>query len=228
VRGLALRVDLPGNESHDFVVISAPVFGVRTPEQFRDNLLARRPDPGTGQPDQSRIQAFVAANPEVTRQAAWIRANPPSDSYASAPYFGVHSFLLTDAAGQVRPARWTFEPAEGRRSMTAEDRQRLGTDFLAGELAARLARGPAEWRVFLTPAQPGDVLTDATVGWPEDRPRVEVARLAIRGVAAAETCTGLMFSPVSLPRGIDPSEDPILQMRTPAYAESFGRRANGQ
>ncbi len=72
------------------------------------------------------------------------------------------------------------------------------------------------------------MLTDATVGWPEDRARVEVARLAIRGVAAAEACTGLMFSPVSLPRGIDASEDPILQMRTPAYAESFGRRANGQ
>ena len=226
-RGLALRLDLP-NDSHDFVVISAPIFGVRTPEQFRDNLLARRPDPATGQPDQARIQAFVAANPEVTRQAAWIRANPPSDSYASAPYFGVHSFVLTDAAGQTRVARWTFEPVEGRRSMTAEDRQRLGTDFLAGELTARLARGPAEWRVFVTLAQPGDVLTDATVGWPEDRARIEVARLAIRGVAAAETCTGLMFSPVSLPRGIEASDDPILQMRTPAYAESFGRRANGQ
>ncbi|MBP0466896.1 catalase family peroxidase [Roseomonas sp. PWR1] len=227
-RGLAMRLDLPGNESQDFVVISAPVFGVRTPEQFRDNLIARRPDPATGQPDQARIQAFVAANPEVTRQAAWIRANPPSDSYASAPYFGVHSFLFTNAAGQVRPARWSFEPAEGRRSMTPEDRQRLGANFLEAELAARLARGPAEWRVFLTPAQEGDVLTDATLAWPEDRPRVEVARLSIRRVAAADACTGLMFSPVSLPRGIDPSEDPILQMRTPAYAESFSRRSGGQ
>ncbi|WP_198375830.1 catalase family peroxidase [Neoroseomonas rubea] len=227
-RGLALRLNLPGNESHDFVVISTPMFGLRTPEQFRDNLLARRPDPATGQADQARIQAFVAANPEVTRQAAWIRANPPSDSYASAPYFGVHSFLFTDAAGQVRPARWSFEPVEGRRSMTAEDRQRLGTDFLEGEFSARLARGAAEWRVFLTVARDGDVLTDATVAWPEDRPRVEVARLSIRRVAAAEACVGLMFSPVSLPRGIDPSDDPILQMRTPAYAESFSRRVGGQ
>lgn len=227
-RGLALRLDLPGNESQDFVVISAPMFGVRTPEQFRDNLLVRRPDPATGQPDQARIQAFVAANPEVTRQAAWIRANPPSDSYASAPYFGVHSFLFTNAAGQTRPARWTFEPVEGRRSMTPEDRQRLGANFLEGEMTARLGRGPAEWRVFLTPAQDGDPLTDATQAWPEDRPRIEVARLSIRRIAAADACTGLMFSPVSLPRGIDPSDDPILQMRTPAYAESFGRRSGGQ
>ena len=228
VRGLALRLELPGNESHDFVVISAPIFGVRTPEQFRDNLFVRRPDPATRQPDQARIQAFVAANPEVTRQAAWIRANPPSDSYASAPYFGVHTFMMTNAAGQTRPARWSFEPVEGRRSMTPENRQRLGTDFLEGEMAARLARGAAEWRVFLTPAQEGDPLTDATVAWPEDRPRLEVARLSISRVAAADACTGLMFSPVALPRGIDPSEDPILQMRTPAYAESFSRRIGGQ
>ena len=228
VRGLAMRLELPGNETHDFVVISAPIFGVRTPEQFRDNLLARRPDPATRQPDQARIQAFVAANPEVTRQGAWIRANPPSDSYASAPYFGVHTFLLTNAAGQSRPVRWSFEPVEGRRSMTAEDRQRLGPNFLEAEMATRLARGPAEWRVFLTPGQDGDPLTDATLAWPEDRPRIEVARLSIRRTAAADACTGLMFSPVSLPRGMDPSDDPILQMRTPAYAESFSRRSQGQ
>ena len=228
VRGLAMRLDLPGNETHDFVVISAPLFGVRTPEQFRDNLLVRRPNPATGQPDQARIQAFVAANPEVTRQAAYIRANPPSDSYASAPYFGVHSFMFTNAAGRTQPARWSFEPVEGRRSMTAEDRQRLGPDFLADEMAARLGRGAAEWRVFLTPAQPGDALTDATVAWPEDRPKVEVARLRISRIAAADACTGQMFSPVAVPEGIEPSDDPILQMRTPAYAVSFSRRAQGQ
>ncbi len=228
VRGLAMRLDLPGNETQDFVIISAPIFGVRTPEQFRDNLLARRADPATGQPDQARIQAFVAANPEVTRQAAWIRANPPSDSYASAPYFGVHSFLFTNAAGQRVAARWSFEPVGGRRSMTAEDRQRLGTDFLQAELTTRLAQGPAEWRVFLTPAREGDALNDATVAWPEDRPKLEVARLSIRQIAAPESCTDVMFSPVSLPRGIDASDDPILQMRTAAYAVSFGRRAGGQ
>lgn len=227
-RGLALHMVLPGGQAHDFVLISAPLFGVRTPEDFATNLENRRPDPSTGRPDQAKIAAWVAAHPEATRQAAWIRANPPSDSYAAAPYFGVHTFLFRDAAGKVSPARWRFEPVEGRRSLTAEDRQRLGPDFLAGEIAARLERGPAEWRVFLVFPEPGDALTDATVAWPEDRRSLEVARLRLDRVTPREACERRLFSPIALPDGIAPSDDPILAIRTAAYAVSFAKRVRGQ
>ena len=33
-----------------------------------------------------------------------------------------------------------------------------------------------------------------------------------------------MFNPVLLPAGIDPSEDPMLLIRAPAYAVSLSRR----
>lgn len=227
-RGLALHMALPGGQAHDFVLISLPLFAVRTPEDFATNLELRRPDPSTGRPDQARIDAFVAGQPGFARVGAWFRANPPSDSYASAPYFGVHTFMLRDAAGAVQPARWVFEPVGGRRGLTPEDRQRLGANFLGAELEERLGRGPAEWRVSLVFPEAGDPLTDATVAWPEGRRSLEVARLVLDRVQPKEACERLMFSPIALPEGIAPSEDPVLRFRTAAYAVSFAKRVRGQ
>ena len=41
----------------------------------------------------------------------------------------------------MQPARWVFEPVAGRRGMTAEDRQRLGANFL-GALQVQNELGP--------------------------------------------------------------------------------------
>lgn len=227
-RGLALHMALPGGQVHDFVMISVPLFPVATPEDFATNLELRRPDAATGRPDQDKINAFVAARPGFARAGAWFRENPPSDSYASAPYFGVHSFLLRNAAGQVQPVRWLFEPVAGRRGMTVEDRQRLGANFLGTELEQRLARGPAEWRVSVVLPQEGDALTDPTQAWPADRRSIEVARLVLNKAEPGGACERTMFSPIALPDGIAPSDDAILRFRTAAYAVSFAKRIRGQ
>jgi catalase len=227
-RGLALHMALPGRQAHDVVAISVPLFTIGTPEDFAANLEIRRPDPATGRPDPEKINAFVATRPGFARAAAWFRENPPADSYAAAPYFGVHTFLLRDAAGAVQPVRWIFEPVAGRRGMTAEDRQRLGPDFLAGELATRLAGAPAAWRVLVVLPEAGDPLTDPTQAWPADRRSIEVARLVLDKVEPREACERRMFSPIALPDGIAPSDDPVLRFRTAAYAVSFAKRIRGQ
>jgi catalase len=35
----------------------------------------------------------------------------------------------------------------------------------------------------------------------------------------------LLFNPIALPKGIEPSADPVLLFRPAAYAVSFGQRA---
>src|SRR5262245_10697681 len=59
VRSLALRYSLPNGEEWRSGMNSIPVFAVRTPEAFRDQLVATSPDPTTGKPDPTRMQAFV-------------------------------------------------------------------------------------------------------------------------------------------------------------------------
>lgn len=228
VRGLALSLTGPGGEPHEFVLINTPVFTARTPESFVSFLRVRAPDPATRQMNAQAIAAANAANPDWMPQIAYLRDNAPPASYATAPYFGVNSFILTDRAGMQRHARWTFEPVAGRIGLTPEERTARGANFLQAELAGRVGRAPAEWRVLLQFPQAGDPLTDAVTAWPADRETVEVGRLRITSVQApgqAGECSASLFNPTLLPRGIDPSADPILQIRAEAYAVSLSRRA---
>jgi catalase len=63
---------------------STPVFAVHTPEQFYQQLLAAKPDPATGKPDPAKLKAFYAANPETQSFQTWVKAHPPSSSFANA------------------------------------------------------------------------------------------------------------------------------------------------
>jgi catalase len=225
-RGLALSLTAPNGDVHEFALISAPVFNVATPQSFLDFLTVVRPDPVTRQQNQAAIAAAAQAHPDWAAQRAYLGATAPSASYATAPYFGVHSFLFINAAGQRQPARWTFEPVAGRVGLTPEERQARGPAFLEPELRARIANGPLEWRVLLQFPESGDELNSAVSAWPAERRTLEVGRLRITALPGAETCNAHMFNPTLLPDGIEPSEDPILNIRAEAYAVSLTRRAN--
>jgi catalase len=88
------------------VFISAPVFGTRTPQQLLEAIKVRLPGPD-GKTDPEKIKAFVDANPETTRQAAWLNARPVPASFAGVDYWGVHAYTLTNArgGGQSRQAQ---------------------------------------------------------------------------------------------------------------------------
>ena len=73
----------------------------------------------------------------------------------------------------------------------------------------------------------GDPLLSATAIWPADREQVEVGLLRITAVTPAGQpgeCDPVMYNPTLLPAGIDPSDDPMLLIRAPAYAVSLSRR----
>jgi catalase len=225
-RGMALSLTAPNGDVHEFVLLSAPVFSVATPQSFLDLLTVVRPDPATRQQNQAAIAAAAQAHPDWVPLAAYLRATPPSASYATAPYFGVHTFQFTNAAGQPQAARWTFEPVAGRVGLTPEERQARGPAFLEPELRARIATGPLEWRVLLQFPEAGDELNSPVTAWPAERRTLEVGTLRITSLPGAESCNAHMFNPTLLPDGIEPSEDPILNIRAEAYAVSLTRRTS--
>jgi catalase len=227
VRGMSLAFTLPGNDSFEMVMINAPAFVASTPESFARLLESRAPDPTTGRPDPQRIAAADAQNPEWAVQPNYLRTNSPPASYATAPFFSVNSFVFQNAAGEKRHVRWSFEPVAGRTVLTPEERTARGADFLQNELRERVGRAPAEWRMMVQLPREGDPLLSATAIWPADREQVEVGLLRITAVSPAGQpgeCDPVMFNPVLLPAGIDPSEDPMLLIRAPAYAVSLSRR----
>jgi len=224
-RGLAIRFETAAGDQWDMANISAPVFGARTPEMLVAGLRARRPG-ANGQPDAAAVAAFVAANPESTRQAAWLSQRPPPASFATTPFWGVNAFRFRGQDGTVRHARWVFEPAAGTERLSDAQAATLGRDFLADELRRRVAQAPVAFDMVLQFPAAGDDVTDPTVAWPDDRPRSTVGRLVVTAVEAGPggACDPISFLLLDQEPGVAFSDDPVLQGRVAPYAEALTRR----
>src|ERR1700694_786429 len=119
-RGLAVHFDLGKGNTTDLVMISVPVFVAKTPEQFVALLKTVAPGPD-GKQDADKIAAFFKANPESTRQSTWLKARPVPASYASADYYGVHAFTLTNDKGEKRVVKWKAVPVKSEPGLSEED-----------------------------------------------------------------------------------------------------------
>ncbi|HEU4459425.1 MAG TPA: catalase family peroxidase [Methylibium sp.] len=224
-RNMALQFDLPG-ESWLMGNISAPVFGAATPEQMLARLEAIAPDPETKKPNPEKVKAFNDANPETLLQGKYFASQPVPASFAKLNYWGVHAFGFVDAAGRKQFGKWIFEPVGGTQGLSDEEAKAKGPDFLADDLRQRVAAGNVAFDFNLQLAQPGDKLDSAVTPLPDDRKKVTLGRLTIKSVAADATgpCVTINFNPMVLPKGVEPSADPMLAARAAPYAVSQGRR----
>lgn len=225
VRSMAVDFELTNGEVWRSGMNNIPVFVVRDVRGFYDQLAATRPDPRTGKPEPARMAQFLAAHPEAARAAALIKAHPPTSGFADATFNSLDTFRFVDRAGVSRPVRWSMvaeDPVRAPPEGEATDR-----NALFDALIARVQRAPLRYRLMVTLAAPGDPTNDATRPWPADRPRVEAGVLTITGVQdeAHGACRDVTFDPLILPRGITPSDDPLLSARSATYAVGFTRRA---
>jgi catalase len=225
-RGLAVKLYLDDGTTTDIVCVTTPVFVVRTPEDFLELMLARRPDPETGQPDMGRLGAFLEAHPEALPAIQHTLGNPPPISYLTSAYNSLHAYRLTNAAGERRDVRFRWEPEAGEALVPEDEEGGLAPDYLQEDLRERLASGPAAFALIVQVAAAGDPLDDPTAAWPDDRERIALGRLEITGIATDRERDGdiLVFDPTRVTGGVECSDDPILHFRPHAYAESVFRR----
>jgi catalase len=226
-RGFAMRMTDPSGDMV-FVVISAPVFSTKTPQQLLDFATVRAPGPD-GKPDAEKIKAFATANPETTRQGAWLNARPVPASFAGVDYWGVHAYTLTNAKGVATVAKLKWVANAGQLGLTDDELKAKPDSFYADELKERLAKGPASFDLVALLGEPNDPVNDPTVAWPEEnRKAVKLGTVAIAAIEPDATCDAATFDPVvDLPEGVaGPATDPMFAVRSPAYAVSLSRRAN--
>lgn len=225
-RGFALRID-PDGEASEFVFISAPVFGAKTPEQMLAGLQARAPGPD-GKPDPEKVKAFTAANPEAANQSKWLAGKPIPASWTTTPYWGAHAFTLTDAAGKATVAKLKFTPRQQAAGLSDDDAKAKGKDFYVAELTERLGKGPVTFDLVAVPAEDGDPMNDVTALWPDEetRPATMLGTVEIGKIEDAKACDAQTFDPTILAEGLaGPKDDPMFAIRSPAYAVSVVRRA---
>jgi catalase len=208
-------------------MINLPVFPVRTPEAFYDQLLASKPEPNTGKPDPAKMQAFLAGHPETIQALNIIKSEPVSSGFNNSTFHSLNAFRFINATGDSIPVRWILTPLQRfEAASTASAPQ--DKNYLFDALIARIHRQPPlQWHLVVIIGQPGDPTNDATIAWPAGREQVDVGTLTLDEVESDDTSAArdINFDPLVLPAGIAPSDDPLLSARSAVYSQSFTRRA---
>ena len=224
-RGLAIRFHLAEHVHTDIVSHSTDGFPARTGQEFLEFLQAAAAS-GPETPSPKPIEHFLGSHPAAL---AFVQAPKPSpSSFAKETYFGVTAMRFINQEGAGRYGRYRILPDAGVEHLDPEVTKDKGPNFLFDELTERIAAGPISFQVFAQLANDGDEVNDATVHWPEDRPLTRLGQIVLTDPAAddAQDQKKIIFDPIPRVDGIEPSDDPLLELRAAIYLIS-GRRRRG-
>lgn len=213
-RGMAIRFHLADHVHTDIVSQSTDGFFTRTGEEFLEFLRAA----ATGDPS-----AFLAAHPATL---AFVQTPRPSPaSFAKEAFFGVSAFRFVNHQGLERYGRYRIMPDAGIEHLDEATAKTKGENYLFAELTHRVAQGPVRFNIQVQIAKDGDIVDDATIHWPADRPLVHFGSLELAAQAPNdEEHHRIIFDPIPRVGGIEASDDPLLELRAAIYLLSGRRR----
>ena len=217
-RGLGIRFHLAEHVHTDIVAHSANGFPATTGEEFLDFLR------GVAQPDKAKVMEYVGTHPKALAFVQLVGAFPTS--FARESYFALTAMKFTNKDGVSRYGRYTFVPDAGEEHVDAAAVKGKNASYLFDELAERIAKGPIKFRVMVQVAEDGDQVNDATVQWPTERKVVELGTVSLTEKVAddAHEQKNIIFDPIPRLDGIEPSDDPLLELRAAVYLISGRRR----
>lgn len=244
VRGFAVKFyTKEGN--WDLVGNNIPVFFIQDAIKFPDIIHAVKDEPDRGFPQaqsaHDNFWDFISLTPESMHMIIWImsdRAIPRSFRFMEG--FGVHTFRLVDAAGQSRFVKFHWKPKLGMQSVVWNEALKINgadPDYHRRDLwnAIQSSQFP-EWELGLQVFDQDfadqfefDVL-DPTKLIPEEQLPVRiVGRLVLDRMVDnffAET-EQVAFCTQNIVRGIDFTNDPLLQGRNFSYLDTQLKRLGG-
>jgi catalase len=222
-KGIAVRFVLGERVHTDIISHSIDGFPTRTGEEFLEFLEAQATsDPANlaGSP----LEAFLGSHPAALR---FVQAPKPFPaSFAQESYFGVTALKFTNAAGESRFGRYHITPEAGNEYLDESQVQSKDGDYLFTELAQRLADKPVRFTLAVQLAEDGDVVNDATIQWPPDREVRTLGTVELTTPVADDAAQQkhVIFDPIPRLSGIEPSDDPLLELRAAVYVISGRRR----
>jgi catalase len=222
-RGFAVRFHLGEHVHTDIIAHSVDSFPARTTEgllEFLHALIATDP----AGPHPNAIEQFLGTHPAAL---TFVQIPQPiPTSFAREAFFAVSAFKFTNAQGASRYGRYRVLPVAGNEYLDAAGAAARGPDFLFDEIKERVAREPVRFQVVVQLAADGDTVDDATIRWPEDRPRLVLGEISLTQIAAdnAKEQQQIIFDPIPRVDGIEPSADPLFDPRANVYLMSGRRR----
>jgi catalase len=222
-RGLAIRFQLADHVHTDIIGHSTDGFPARNGQEFLEFLKAAAAS-GTSKESPSPIEAFLGSHPAAL---AYVQTPKPSpSSFASEAYFGVTAFRFINKDGSIKYGRYRITPGAGIEHLSDADAKSKGPNYLFDELAHRIQDGPIQFQIHVQVAGPGDPVDNATIHWPADRPLVHFGTVTLTAQAPENESQQkrIIFDPIPRVDGIEPSDDPLLELRAALYLLSGRRR----
>jgi catalase len=222
VRGLAVKLTLPDGSTTDVSTQTARLFVSSTPDGFVDLLKAMRP--GLTMP--LRMGKYLLTHPRLVGALPILRdANRVPVSYATVAYHGLHAFRWVAADGSSRFVRYHLRPVAGEEFLPGSDARGKDADFLHHELNHRLTGGPVRFDFRVQVAGPNDSTVDPSAAW-RSTETITVGNFEITGLDTERERGDdiVVFDPMRVTDGIEPSDDPVLRFRSLAYSASVKLR----
>lgn len=226
-RGLAIRFNLAEHSHTDIVSHSTDGFPTRDGYEFLEFLKAVAAS-GADVPSPKPVEVFLGAHPSAL---AFVQAPKPfPSSLARDSYFGVTAFAFLNAAGQKRFGRYRIVPEQGNDYLTDEAVAGLSPNYHFDEIVERVKRGPVRFKILVQIAGEGDIVDDATRHWPESRELFNLGTFELTAPVPDDLAQQkrVIFDPIPRVDGIEPSEDPLLELRAAIYLLSGRRRRAAQ
>jgi catalase len=215
-RGLAIRFHLADHVHTDIIGHSTDGFPARTGQEFLEFLrAAAASDPS--KPSPTPIEAFLGTHPAAL---AFVQTPKPSpSSFAREAYFGVTAVRFLNKDGVTRFGRYRITPHAGIEHLDEAAAKGKDANYLFDELKHRIAAGAVQLDIQVQIAGKGDVTDDATIHWPEERTLLDLGTVTLTAPVAddAHEQKHIIFDPIPRVDGIDPSEDPLLELRAAIY-----------
>jgi len=222
-RGLAIRFHLADHVHTDIISHSTDGFPTRTGQEFLDFLRAvAASDPS--KPSPSPVEIFLSEHPAAL---TFVQTPKPSpSSFATEAYFGVTAFRFTNQDGVTRHGRYRISPQAGIEHLDEATAKGKDANYLFDELTQRIALGPIRFDIQVQVAEGSDIVDDATIHWPRDRRLIHFGTIVLAAKASddEQQQKRIIFDPIPRVDGIEPSDDPLLELRAAVYLLSGRRR----
>lgn len=244
VHGFATRL-YTDEGNYDIVGNSIPVFFIQDAIQFPDLVHAVKPKPDSEIPQAATghdsAWDFFTQQPSALHTVFWAMSGhgiPRSMRHVDG--FAVHTFRLVTDSGKTTFAKIRWRTLQGKSSMVFEEAQALAgknPDYHRQDLWDAIASGKfPEWELGFQMVDEADQdkfdfdLMDPTKFIPEDQvPFTPIGKMVLNRNPLnyfAET-EQAGFQPSHIVRGIDFTEDPLLQGRTFSYPDTQINRLGG-
>ncbi|KFA68827.1 hypothetical protein S40285_01137 [Stachybotrys chlorohalonatus IBT 40285] len=237
VHGFATRF-YTDEGNFDIVGNNIPVFFIQDAIQFPDLIHAVKPSPDSEIPQAASAHDsawdFFSQQTSTLHTLFWAMAGYGIPrSYRHMDGFGIHTFRLVTDDGATKLVKWHWKSRQGRASLVWTEAQRIAganPDYHRQDLWNAIESGHfPEWELMVQVIDEEDALAfgfdvlDPTKIIPVEYAPLQplgVMRLDANPVNYFAETEQIMFQPGHIVRGVDFTEDPLLQGRIFSYLDT--------